>query len=160
MITHRPKRLPGVSYAGLQRYSVTICTAFRHAVFTDEIVTAGCMLQLRHSATLHQFALVAYCFMPDHVHVLVYGTSERSELPVFIARYKQLTGFQFRRQVGRGLWQPGYYERILRDNESTTLVARYILGNPVRAGLAKCIGEYPFAGSDVYDVPALASAWD
>jgi hypothetical protein len=37
---------------------------------------------------------------------------------------------------------------------------RYILENPIRAGLAKKLGEYPFAGSDVYDLPALLTAWD
>ena len=36
---------------------------------------------------------------------------------------------------------------ILREDENTTAVIAYIMNNPIRAGLAKCVGEYRFAGS-------------
>jgi len=49
---------------------------------------------------------------------------------------------------------------VLRDDESTEALARYTLENPVRAGLAARLGEYPFAGSDLYNLQGLLSAWD
>lgn len=105
-------------------------------------------------------ALVAYCFMPDHVHLVVYGTSQRADLRAFVVHFKKLTGFEYRRGTGVRLWQPGYFDRVLRDDESTEAVTRYTLENPVRAGLATRLGEYRFAGSDLYDVQAQLSAWD
>ena len=98
--------------------------------------------------------------MPDHVHILLIAQSERADFLEFVRRFKQLTGFAHRQHYGAPLWQPGYHDRILRDDESTEAVTRYILENPVRAGLAHELFEYPFAGSDVYDSAALLSAWE
>ena len=98
--------------------------------------------------------------MPDHLHIVAIGQSEWSDLCEFVRRSKQLTGFAYRRDHRDSLWQPGYYERILRDDEATETVARYTLANPVRAGLSREIGEYAFAGSFVYDLKALLTAWD
>ena len=39
-------------------------------------------------------------------------------------------------------------------------MAKYILENPVRAGLAKALGEWPLAGSSVYTWPELLTAWE
>ena len=160
MITKRPRRLEGVSYVGFQRYFLTICTARRREIFTTLAAVDGPLGQLRQTCALVDFALVAYCFMPDHLHALIAAESEPADLGVFVKRFKQMTGFAHRRNHSASLWQPGYHERILRDDEATLAVARYVLENPVRAGLACKLGEYPFAGSDVYDWPALMSAWD
>jgi len=46
-----------------------------------------------------------------------------------------------------GLWQHGYYERILRRDEASVLVCHYILNNPVRAGLVADPADYPFGWS-------------
>jgi hypothetical protein len=60
-----------------------------------------------------------------------------------------------RTDVWARLWQPFGYEHVLRDDEKVQIVARYIRENPVRAGLAKTVLEYPFLGSQVYDVREL-----
>jgi len=44
-------------------------------------------------------------------------------------------------------WQRYGYDHVLRDEEKTLVVARYILQNPLRAGLVKRIEDYPFVGS-------------
>jgi len=107
-----------------------------------------------------EFALIAYCFMPDHLHVLAAGQSESADLCDFVKRFKQSSGFAYRKIHKEGLWQPGYHERILRDDEASEAVVRYILANPVRAGLTKEVGEYRFAGSGVYELSELLTAWD
>jgi putative transposase len=159
MITNRPRRLQGVSYVGFQRYFVTTCTAFRRSVFTDMALATDTIQQILQLAREFEFAVVAYCVMPDHLHLLLEGQSEQADLERFVIRVKQNTGFAFRRTHNGSLWQPGYHERVLRDDESTLAVARYILENPVRAGLAKTLGEWPLAGSDVYSWPELMTAW-
>ena len=160
MITNRPRRLDGVSYVGFQRYFVTTCTAFRKPVFKDDAIAANVTTQILQSATAFGFAVVAYVLMPDHVHLLPIAQSENADLTRFVKHFKQVTGFAYRQATRRPLWQAGYHERILRDDEATQDVARYILENPVRAGLAKSLGEWPYAGSSVYTWPELLSAWD
>ena len=43
------------------------------------------------------------------------------------------------------MWQSRYFERILRREETMQRVADYIMANPVRAGLAERVGDYPYA---------------
>jgi len=159
-MSRRPKRLAGVPYVGYQRYFLTFCTAKRHRAFEKPEIANGCLWQLRRRAAAYDMALIAYCFMPDHVHLVVYGASERADLREFIVSFKQVTGFEYRQRHGRSLWQTGYFERVLRDDEATEAVARYTLENPIRAGLTRGLGEYPFAGSDLYDLQALTTAWE
>jgi putative transposase len=89
--------------------------------------------------------VIAYCFMPDHVHLLLAGASPRAELRPMISAWKQATGYHVGRALRGRLWQPDYFERVLREDESSIVVARYILENPIRAGLAGRLGAYPFA---------------
>jgi REP element-mobilizing transposase RayT len=93
--------------------------------------------------------------MPDHVHLLVEGTSADADAKAFIARAKQYSGFYYRQEHGATLWQRYGYEHTLRDEELTLVVARYILENPVRAGLVQRVEDYPFAGSLVYSLSEL-----
>jgi REP element-mobilizing transposase RayT len=160
VITKRPRRLDGVAYLGYQRYFLTTCTAFRRAFFTDPLLARRVIEQLLHNANLFEFAVLAYILMPDHAHVLVEANSEGSDFLKFVKRFKQTTGFQYRQETEQALWQPGYHERVLRDDEATETVVRYILENPIRARLAVRLGEYPFAGSAVYDLGELLTAWE
>jgi hypothetical protein len=70
--------------------------------------------------------------------------------------FKQRTGFEFARSHGGRLWQTGYHDRILRTDEETMTVVRYILENPARAGLVAYFADYPFSGSDRYRLEDLA----
>ncbi len=76
-------------------------------------------------------------------------------LSAFAQRAKQLSGFYGLRQVGEPIWQAGYFEHVLREDEDTRRVAAYILDNPVRAGLAATPAEYPFSGSAVCSLAEL-----
>jgi REP element-mobilizing transposase RayT len=156
----RQRRLAGESYVGYQRYFVTTCTALRRPVFKERWLATDVTACLLQNAASFDFTLPAYCVMPDHVHVLLHATSDRADLLAFMKRFKQLTGFAYRRQTCQALWQVGYHERILRDDESSETVARYILENPIRAGLSNQWGEYPYAWSDVYDLEALFTDWN
>jgi REP element-mobilizing transposase RayT len=160
VLTKRPRRLDEVSYVGYQRYFLTTCTAFRRPLFIDATLVSRVVEQLMHNAEHFEFAVLAYALMPDHVHVLAEAESQRSDFPAFVKRFKQTTGFAYRRETGEPLWQPGFHERVLRNDEATEAVVRYVLENPIRARLSTELGEYPFAGSGKYDCEALKTAWD
>jgi REP element-mobilizing transposase RayT len=127
-------------------------------VFKDESTATRVIEQIVNNARHFDFATLAYCLMPDHLHAIVEATSERSDFTAFVKRFKQTTGFEYRKRFNHRLWQPGYYEHILRTDETTEAVVRYILENPIRAGLTSILGEYRFAGSDRYTIDALISA--
>jgi putative transposase len=93
--------------------------------------------------------------MPDHLHLLVEGLHEHSDLKWFQRGAKQYSGFHYNKQFGCVLWQRYAFERVLRSQELTLDVARYILTNPIRAGLAPTIDGYPFSGCEV----SLKASW-
>jgi REP element-mobilizing transposase RayT len=116
--------------------------------------------QLLSSAGKLEFSVLAYCVMPDHIHALVESRSDTADFQTFVKHFKQVNGFAFRKQTSQFLWQPGYHEHILRNDQTTETVIRYVLESPLRAGLATVLGEYPFAGSGEYTLEELRAAWE
>jgi REP element-mobilizing transposase RayT len=95
--------------------------------------------------------------MPDHVHALVEGLRPDSDFLMWLGLWRQLTGFYERRETGNDLWQEGYWDYTLRDQESVPGIASYIVWNPVVAGLVATPEAYPFTGSERYSIRALAA---
>ena len=112
----------------------------------------------RQAAAVEEMAIVAYCFMPDHLHLLVEGKSDASSLLDFVRIAKQRSGFAYAKGFRTRLWQRYGYERVLRSDEERFFVAAYIVANPLRAGLVDDVRRYPFAGSDIYTMDELAEA--
>jgi REP-associated tyrosine transposase len=88
--------------------------------------------------------------MPDHAHLLVAGGDPDADFKRFARLAKQRSGWRYKRKRGQPLWQEGYHERVLRADEDSPAVARYILGNPLRAGLVRAVEDYPFWGSGTH----------
>jgi putative transposase len=127
----------------------------RRPIFVDGDLVESLLTQISQASTDWSFAVLAYCFMPDHLHLLAGATAEHSDLVRFAHAIKQRTAYAYRKSSPAHLWQKGFYERVLRGGDSTTVVARYILRNPVAAGLCKQPREYPFAGSLVWSQEQL-----
>jgi len=155
MRTNTPAHLKHFDYLGFHRYSLTFCTDRRRPLFTDEKVVDLVRSQIVRAATSCEFTVIAYCFMPDHLHVLVHGESAAADCRRFIAAAKQYSGYHYAKKYSGRLWQRYGYERTLRTDEHTLQVAKYILENPVRANLAVRVQDYPFVGSTVCELKDL-----
>jgi len=86
--------------------------------------------------------------MPDHLHLLVQG-SEGSDLAQLMKTFKQASSYDYKRRARRPLWQRSYHDHVLRGSDELQSAIEYILGNPVRAGLADSTLAYPFSGSEM-----------
>ena len=85
--------------------------------------------------------------MPDHLHLLLEGLSGGSDLRKCIKLAKQRTSYAAIR-LGLGqLWQSGYHDRVVRQDEDVAGYADYIVQNPVRAGLVQRASDYPYAST-------------
>jgi len=158
MRTRRP-RLQTFDYLGKYRYFLTFCTHDRGKLFVSHSVVEPARQQILEPASAHDFSIPAYVFMPDHAHLLVEGLAESSDMKAFVKLAKQNSGYHYKRDCGRRLWQPGYYDRVLRDGESTLSVMWYILSNPVRANLVAQWEDYPFLGSTTHAISEIRDAW-
>jgi REP element-mobilizing transposase RayT len=82
---------------------------------------------------------------------LIEGKDTNSDMKRFISSYKQSSGFSYKKKTGSPLWQINYYEHVLRREEDTIAVARYIINNPVRRRLVKDFRKYNFLSSFEFD---------
>jgi putative transposase len=158
MLTGNPGHLESFDYVGLYRYFLTFCTYRRHPHFVMHEHVDVVLEQILRSADDALFAIVAYCFMPDHVHLLLEAQSDASDCRQFIKRAKQFSGYYFKQRFGKPLWQRYGFEHVLRNDEATLSVARYTLENPIRGGLVERVEDYPFAGSPMYPLADILAA--
>jgi len=138
-------RLKGFDYLGPFGYSLTLVTRERAATLSDSRVVQAVLECLTLSCGRYGFSLHAYCFMPDHLHLLICG-EDGSSLTDFVHHFKQFSGHRYKREHGAQLWQISYYDHVLRTDEDLLAVARYIWDNPVRAGLVQNRSGYSFSG--------------
>jgi putative transposase len=152
---NRVPRVQGFSYRGYHRYFVTLTTNFRKRVFASDLNARALSAQIPPFFSARSFEVLAYCVMPDHLHLLLEGTAEGSDLREAVRAWKQRTGYDWKTRTGTQLWQPGFHDRVLREHHDTRSVVRYILQNPVRAGVVKTPREYPWSGSLRYTIAEL-----
>jgi REP element-mobilizing transposase RayT len=83
--------------------------------------------------------------MPDHWHgLIVLGKGD--SLATLVGRFKAATARSVdrNRRINGWLWARGFHDRALRSDEDVRTAARYLIANPVRAGLAERVGDYPY----------------
>jgi putative transposase len=144
-------RLEGFEYRGPFRYFITLIAHGEKPLLANVTTANDTIRALSETAGRHDFDVLCYCFMPEHVHILLEGT-EKSDLCEFIRLFKQKSSHRHKGSKQRPLWQRGYYDRILRQDEDTLTVARYILANPIRRDLTDDPTSYPYSGSFVCSV--------
>ena len=121
-----------------------MCTFARRECFNDEALVNAVWSQFARTAEATDFDVPAYCFMPDHFHLLAEGVTSNADLRVFVAEAKRLAAHAARPFIRGRLWQPGFYDRILRDRDDAYEIIRYIVENPARANLPEAQRTYPF----------------
>ncbi|MGE8500165.1 MAG: REP-associated tyrosine transposase [Pseudomonas sp.] len=124
-------------------YLLTATVEKREAVFTNFFLARLLVAELR---SVHEDGLVeslAWTVMPDHLHWLV--ALNNSSLSTVMRRVKGRSARRIHAALGRQgkLWQDGFHDRALRREEDVRPAARYIIANPIRAGLVSRVGDYP-----------------
>ena len=88
-----------------------------------------------------------YCFMPDHLHLLVGGRKEASEPKALVDSFKRRSGIWLARNRPDLRWQKGWYDHVIRADRDLIGQAKYIALNPIRAGLVEAIEDWPGTGT-------------
>jgi len=87
--------------------------------------------------------------MPDHMHVLV-QLGEAISLSTLVNRLKGGAARAVNLVLGRRgpVWQPAFHDRQVRTEDDLETLGRYIIANPLRAGLVSRISDYPHWDAD------------
>lgn len=131
-----------------QHYLITTVCHQRDRRFLDGSTASAVTSKLQEHSLWEGSRLLCWVLMPDHLHMLIELGACRS-LSALIQRVKCVTARSANQAAGRSgsVWMPGFHDRALRAEDEMVCVARYIIENPIRVGLAKEIDEYPYWGS-------------
>ena len=129
-----------------QIYLITFATFKRQKIFYDNYLAANAFCAaLNHEALWKNSKLLCWVLMPDHVHLLV-QLGEGETLAKLMERLKSNTSRSINLKLQRtgALWQCAYHDRALGSDEDVESIARYIVRNPIRAGIVSKLGSYPY----------------
>ena len=90
------------------------------------------------------FSLICYCVMSNHVHFVAYKLNKR--LYKIMHSLKSYTAMECNKILNRSgpFWQREYFDRIVRDRTDLAIKIKYVINNPVKAGLVDLWDDYPF----------------
>jgi len=150
MIKGRPPRLSQIfqSYDAPLSF-VTVCTLHRRRF--PSLKTAQEALVVYGTRAISEFnvALGRYVIMPDHLHFFVRG-DRNFVLGNWVKGLKRAILKSFPNERDHSFWQPGFFDHLLRNEESYAQKWDYVRQNSVRAGLVKLAEDWPYQGEIVY----------
>lgn len=121
-----------------QIYSITTVTKSRLPFFSNFYAARSLVRILRDHENNCNANTLCFVVMPDHLHWLM-QLRHRKSLSETVQSVKSQTS----KSLGEPVWQKGFHDRVIRADDDIVDIARYIIANPLRAGLVKSIKEYP-----------------
>lgn len=128
-----------------QQYLVTFTTQGRAPVFTQPDIARIASVAITDARLWRHADLLAWVLMPDHWHGLIELDGE--PLSRTVQRLKTNAARRVNLHLGRSsqaVWAPAFHDHALRKDEDLLQAARYIVTNPIRAGLSRRVGDYPY----------------
>jgi len=148
-IKGRPPRLGQIfqTYAP-PLYFVMICTIHRQKI--GDLGTAHRAFQSYARRARDEFGVAVgrFVMMPDHLHLFVRGGGDFN-LAQWVNGLKRAISVALGATNKSPLWQPGFFDHILRNDESYSQKWEYVHENPVRAGLVSLTDDWPYQGEFV-----------
>src|SRR5437868_4068122 len=126
-----------------QIYLLTAVIRNREPLFTNWQTGRLLVRQFQQAYAADLAESLAWVVMPDHFHWLV--ELRDCTLPALMLATKSRSARAVNAHLGREgrLWQKGFHDRAIRREEDLLAVARYVIANPIRAGLVRRVHDYP-----------------
>jgi len=124
-------------------YLITFVTDGRRPWFRSWDPASRVARALAAPTTWPGSSLLCWVLMPDHWHGLL-QLGEGGALSKSVGRAKAHATRTWKPGRGIRLWQPGFHDRAMRRPDDLLATARYVIANPIRAGLSRSFGGYPY----------------
>ena len=125
-----------------QIYLITTAIKNREKIFTRFEVGRLVVAALKHEEK--RAKTLAFVVMPDHLHWLL-QLNDSADLSRVVANMKSGSAYLINKCMSRSgpVWQRGFHDHAVRYDEDLKHLARYVIANPLRAGLVNNIADYP-----------------
>ena len=128
-------------------YFVTTCTENRRHLLANH-PTHGVFREFCEEAGQRGVLVGRYVMMPDHLHLFVCIPPGAVGLSMWMKSLKNTLSKHWREEgVEAPHWQKGFFDHLIRSDESHAEKWRYVRDNPVRAGLVAHADDWPFGGN-------------
>jgi REP element-mobilizing transposase RayT len=124
-------------------YLLTVVVDQRQPFFVDWQLGRLVVRELRQAQEEGWGDFLTWVVMPDHMHCLVQLRDKT--LAELMCRIKSRSSLAVNQALGRRgrMWQKGYHDRAVRREDDVKALARYVVANPIRAGLVTRVHDYP-----------------
>ncbi len=155
--TRKPNHLPEYDYSQNGAYFVTICTGDKQNLFWNTVGADIIRQQMEDEEfvlhlPLSEYGRIAeqgilnipqcypsvtvekYCIMPNHIHMILSFSHDCGRL-IAAPTLSRVVGQMKRwvsKQIGAGIWQKSYYERVIRNGTEYEEIWQYIQENPLK----------------------------
>ena len=147
--SRRPPRLTRIYRANEPVWFVTFCTHHRKKWLASGPVHTAFVQFAERAIRDFNVAVGRYIIMPDHVHLFVCGDPQ-FVLATWIGALKQnLAKAANQSKSGGQIWQEGFFDHMLRNDESMSQKWDYIRENALRASLVDRAEAWPHQGEIV-----------
>ncbi len=116
----RKHRLPLDRYEGRVRVTFTLCIEGKKTFFTEKAIVdkfLEILIETIETKNKYNCKNWVYIFMPDHLHLILEGNSEKADLWKTVVLFKQKTGFWLSKNRKGIRWQKDFYDHIHRKDE-------------------------------------------
>jgi len=137
-------------------YFFTLVTYKRQKIFLSHDVSFIFYESLEHIQRLHPFTNVAYCIMPDHIHLIWRLPEDDANYSMRISQIKRRFARAFVKKYGipvvrnmqhekrreLTIWQRRFWEHLIRDEADLNQHIDYIHYNPVKHGMVDRVCDW------------------
>jgi putative transposase len=130
-------------------FFITFCTHHRRRLLASDAMHKAFITFATKAYSDHNIAVGRYVIMPDHVHFFVRGPDD-FQLGPWVGMLKQDLAKQIEDSGTTSMiWQRGFFDHVLRSDESYVQKWNYVRENPVRSGLVTNADDWPYSGEIV-----------
>lgn len=100
---------------------------------------------LLENANKYKCHIYAFCFMPNHIHLLI-KTNKELNISKFIQKFKSLSYFQMKNKFNfrHKFWQPSFHSLVKDSELSIETALKYIINNPRKIELSDKYSKWPY----------------
>ena len=130
-------RLEGYDYRTQGAYYVTVCTANKDKILcdilppkidgNDPIIVMSQIGKIVEEAIKRIPGIDKYIVMPNHVHMIIFQTDDRTISSKIQLWKRVITG-----KIKNSIWQSSFYDHIIRDEADYRIKWKYIDDNPIK----------------------------
>ncbi len=152
LTTRKHLRRLGEVWSDTPLYFLTVCVAQRRPLLATPAVAALLIDTWREADERHGWTVGRYVVMPDHVHFFARPKFQAKTLTDFMRDWKKWTTRQITAALNPSVrkpepvWQPEYFDHLLRSADSYSEKWEYVFQNPVRANLVAIPEAWPHSG--------------